>query len=50
MPILNVKLSAQPSPELSAAVAEMLTECTARILHKDPRVTAVVVDYVSPAD
>jgi len=50
MPILNVKLSAERSPEMTAAVTGRLLELTARILHKDPRVTAIALDYVPPQD
>lgn len=48
MPILQVKLSAHPAPELSRQVAATLVEITARILHKKPALTSVAVDYVAP--
>jgi len=48
MPILNVKLSAKPSPELTQKVATALIELTAQILKKKPEITAVAVDYVDP--
>lgn len=48
MPILNVKLSAKPSAAMSRRIADILTELTARILHKDPTVTAIAIDYVAP--
>src|SRR5437762_5543229 len=50
MPYLNVKLSAQPSAELSAAVARGLTELTSEVLRKKAPLTAVIVDYVSPVN
>ena len=50
MPILTVKLSARKSPEMSHAVAETLLELTTRILKKKREVTAIVIDYVDPAD
>jgi 4-oxalocrotonate tautomerase len=50
MPILNVKISAKKSPELSADIAAILLELTSRILHKDPAVTAIAIDYVDPDD
>lgn len=50
MPILNVKVSAKKSPEMSRAIAEVLLELTARILHKKREVTAIAIDYVDPAD
>jgi len=48
MPILNVKVSAERSPAMSRRIADTLTELTTRILHKDPAVTAIAIDYVSP--
>lgn len=49
MPILQVKLSAAPSPALSQQLAATLTELTAQLLHKQPAVTVVTLDYVDPA-
>jgi 4-oxalocrotonate tautomerase len=48
MPILNVKLSAEPSVELSEAVASGLVEITARVLRKRPEITSVAIDYTAP--
>lgn len=48
MPILNVKISARPSAEMTAAVAGLLLDLTTRILGKDPKVTAIAIDYVDP--
>ena len=50
MPILNVKVSARRSAELTQAIAETLLELTTRILHKKREVTAIAIDYVDPAD
>jgi 4-oxalocrotonate tautomerase len=50
MPILNVKISAVKSAEMTASIATILLELTTRILHKDPNVTAIAIDYVDPAD
>ncbi|MBR0568151.1 4-oxalocrotonate tautomerase family protein [Azoarcus sp. L1K30] len=50
MPILTVKLSASPSPQLTQAVADMLIEATERILKKKRSVTAIVIDYVAPGN
>lgn len=50
MPILTVKLSAPPSPQLTQAVADMLLEATERILKKKRAVTAIVIDYVAPGN
>lgn len=48
MPIINVLVSAQPSEELSAAVADLLLERTTRILRKKRELTAVTVSFVDP--
>jgi len=50
MPILNVKVSAQRSAELSARINETLLELTSRVLGKRRDLTAVVIDYVNPSD
>lgn len=50
MPILNVKISAIKSAEMTAKIADILLALTSRILHKDPKVTAIAIDYVDPAD
>jgi len=50
MPILNVKISGRRSAETTRAVAEMLGDLTVRILGKDPKVTAIAIDYVDPED
>jgi 4-oxalocrotonate tautomerase len=48
MPILNVKIAAEKSPELTTRVAATLIELTSRILKKKPEVMAITIDYVSP--
>ena len=51
MPLISVTYSTQrETPSLKADVAAAITELTAKILHKDPKVTAVVVKSVDPAD
>lgn len=50
MPILNVKVSAERSPEMSRRIADLLLELTSRILHKDPKVTAIAIDYIHRDD
>jgi 4-oxalocrotonate tautomerase len=50
MPIINVRVSARRTPELTSAIAEALLEKTTRILHKKREVTAITIDYVDPAD
>ena len=46
MPILNVKLTAPKSPELTRQVNELLLDITVRILKKKREVTAIAIDYV----
>ena len=48
MPILNVKISAKRSSEMTLKVSSTLSELTTRILGKDPTVTAIAIDYVDP--
>jgi 4-oxalocrotonate tautomerase len=48
MPILNVKISAPPSPELVASVSETLLELTTRILHKRRELTSIAIEFVPP--
>lgn len=50
MPILNVKISARRSPEMTRKISATLLELTSRILGKDPKVTAIAIDYVDPED
>jgi 4-oxalocrotonate tautomerase len=50
MPILNVKLGTKKSRETTQRVAALLIDLTSRILHKDPKVTAIAIDYVDPED
>jgi len=50
MPILNVKISAVKTPEMTGKIAAILLELTTRILRKDPKVTAIAIDYIDPAD
>ncbi|WP_118180149.1 tautomerase family protein [Paraburkholderia phosphatilytica] len=50
MPILNVKVAAKKSPEMTGKIASILLELTTRILGKDPNLTAIAIDYVDPDD
>ncbi len=50
MPILNVKVAAAKTPELTKAISGLLLELTTRILRKPPTVTAIAISYVDPAD
>jgi 4-oxalocrotonate tautomerase len=46
MPILNVKVSATKSPELTKQISELLLDLTTRILKKKREVTAIAIDFV----
>jgi 4-oxalocrotonate tautomerase len=48
MPILNVKVSAKASSEMTRDIADILLELTTRILRKDPKVTSIAIDFVDP--
>ncbi len=50
MPILNVRVSAPKSPEMTRAIADTLLKLTGRILKKKPEVTALAISYIDPAD
>jgi 4-oxalocrotonate tautomerase len=46
MPMITVEVSADPDELLAARIAETISGLTARVLGKDPRVTAVAVTFV----
>lgn len=50
MPILNVKVSAQRSNDMTRSISKILLELTSRILHKDPEVTSIAIEYINPED
>ena len=50
MPILNVKVSTQRSSQMTASISKILLELTSRILHKDPAVTSIAIEYIDPED
>ena len=50
MPILNVKVSAKRSSQMSANIAKILLDLTSRILHKDPKLTSIAIEYINPED
>ena len=50
MPLISVTYAThRETPSLKAVIAAAITELTAEILHKDPKVTAVIVKAVDPA-
>jgi 4-oxalocrotonate tautomerase len=51
MPLITVSYSSsRQSASLKADIAAAVTELTAKILHKDPKVTAIIVKSVGAAD
>jgi len=48
MPILTLKVAAPRSASLSRTLSDGLVEATARVLRKNPDITAVAIDYVPP--
>jgi len=51
MPLITVSYSSsRHTPSLKADIAAAVSDLTAKILHKDPKVTAIVVKSVDPAD
>lgn len=48
MPIINVTVSGEPDPALSARIAGDVSALTRTHLRKDPAVTAVAVSYIDP--
>ena len=51
MPLITVTYSSsRQAPSPKADIAAAVTELTARILHKDPKITAIIVKSVDAAD
>ena len=51
MPLITVTYaSSRQTPSLKADIASAVTELTAKILHKDPKVTAIIVKSADAAD
>lgn len=49
MPYIHVQVSGTPDDALAARVAAQAMDLTASLLGKDPRLTAVVVDFIPAA-
>ncbi|KQU78347.1 MULTISPECIES: 4-oxalocrotonate tautomerase family protein [unclassified Rhizobacter] len=49
MPYLHIQVSGEADDALAANVARSATDLTARLLGKDPSLTAVVVDFIAPS-
>jgi 4-oxalocrotonate tautomerase len=51
MPLITVSYSSsRHTPSLKADIAVAVSDLTAKILHKDPKVTAIIVKSVDPAE
>lgn len=51
MPLITVSYAtSRQSPSLKADIANAVSELTAKILHKDPKVTAIIVRSVDAGD
>src|SRR5438445_1075064 len=51
MPLITVTYSSfRKAPSLKAEIASAVSDLTARILHKDPKVTAIIVKSVDASD
>ncbi len=51
MPLITVTYSSsRTAPSLKADISAAVSELTAKILHKDPKVTAIIVKSVDAAD
>ncbi len=46
MPMITLQVAAEPDDDLARRLANAVTELTASVLGKDPRVTAVAVEFV----
>lgn len=46
MPYLHIQISGAADDPLAERVAAAASELTSRVLHKDPALTAVVIDFV----
>ena len=51
MPLITISYStSREAPSLKGEIAAAVSELTAKILHKDPKVTAIIVKSVAPSD
>ena len=46
MPYLNIKISGNQAPELTARIADILATLTTDILHKKRELTSIIIEYV----
>lgn len=50
MPFLNIKVSTKRSPQMTQKITAILVDLTTRVLHKDPQLIAIAVEYINPDD
>ena len=50
MPILNVKVSAPRSDEMTRQISAILIDLTATVLGKKPELISIAIDYINPND
>lgn len=48
MPILEVKVSHKPSPEIAKKISDTLIDLTSKVLKKKPNLTSIAIDFVDP--
>ena len=48
MPYLNIRLTTEPSPVIAEKISSILLTHTKELLGKNPDVTSVAVDFISP--
>lgn len=49
MPYLHIQISGEEDADLTRGVAQAAVDLTARPLDRDPALTAVVVDWITPS-
>lgn len=49
MPYIHIQISGPSDDALAQRAAAAASELTARLLHKDPSLTAVVIDFIEPS-
>jgi 4-oxalocrotonate tautomerase len=48
MPMITLKVAAEENEEIAFELARTITELTAKVLRKDPQVTAVAIEFIPP--
>ena len=50
MPFLNIKVSTKRSAQITQKISAILQDLTTNVLHKDPKLIAIAVEYMDPDD